>query len=58
MIREFLYGTENYRQIISNSALHNFRLVCKWNGGICVKFMESIIEEQVINGLRVTHLKI
>ncbi|HPM12154.1 MAG TPA: hypothetical protein PK734_01545 [Bacteroidales bacterium] len=51
MIREFLYGTENYRQIISNSALHNFP---DWFVNGMAEYASNswnpIIEEQVING--------
>lgn len=51
MIREFLYGTENYRQIISNSALHNFP---EWFVDGMAEYVSNswnpIIEEKIIHG--------
>jgi len=59
MIREFLYGTENYRQIISNSALHNFP---DWFVNGMAEYASNswnpIIEEQVINGFASNTFKI
>jgi hypothetical protein len=51
MIREFLYGAENYRQIISNSALHSYPL---WFIEGMAEYISgswnSILEEAVIIG--------
>jgi Tol biopolymer transport system component len=63
MIREFLYGTENYREIISNSALHDYP---DWFVYGIAEYISGnwspLLEEKLVDGLqtkqylKLTHL--